>query len=330
MSKDLFRWGVLSTAKIARDHMLPALARSNTSAIHAIASRDPAKAQDQAARFNAARWFDDYDALLADPDIEGVYIPIPTAQHTEWAIRAAEAGKHVFCEKPIAMKAADIDHIIATRDRTGRVITEAFMVWYHPQWHKVRDLIASGAIGRLRQVTGGFSFYNTDPGNTRNIPEMGGGALPDIGVYPVVTTLMTTGSEAQRIEAQVEYSAEFGTDIYARAAVAFEGFNLSFHVSTQMALHQSMRFLGEEGWIDVKAPFNAGSYGFAELVLYDQRNTEQQVFRFADVNQYQLEADAFVRACRGARDAVMPLEMSRQVQDVIDRIYAVGGQRPTA
>lgn len=330
MSKELFRWGVLSTAKIARNHMLPALASSTSGTLHAIASRDPAKAQDQAARFNAARWFDDYDALLADPDIEGVYIPIPTAQHTEWAIRAAQAGKHVLCEKPIAMNAADIDRIIATRDATGRVITEAFMVWYHPQWHKVRALIASGAIGRLRQVTGGFSFFNTDPANTRNIPEMGGGALPDIGVYPVVTTLISTGAEAQQIEAQVEYSSDFGTDIYARANVMFDGFNLSFHVSTQMALHQSMRFLGEAGWIDVKAPFNAGSYGFAEVILYDQNNSEQQVFRFADVNQYLLEAEAFVRACRGASDAVMPLEISRQVQEVIDRIYAAGGQRPTA
>ncbi|MFA3918592.1 Gfo/Idh/MocA family protein [Ruegeria hyattellae] len=325
MQNRLFRWGVLSTSKIGREQVLPAIARSASGVIHAIASRDPAKAQAEAARFGAPQWYGDYDALLADPDIDGVYLPIPTAHHAEWSIRAAQAGKHVLCEKPIALRAEEIDPIIAARDSFGRLISEAFMVAYHPQWHKVRELIAEGAIGRLRQVTGGFSYHLTDPGNMRNQPDLGGGALPDIGVYPVVTTLLATGAEPGKVTGQVDYSPEFGTDIYARANVAFDGFNLSFHVSSQMALHQSMRFMGEAGWIDVRAPFNAVNYGYAEIVLHDQKNTKQTVYRF-DVNQYERQADAFVGACRGDRSPVFPLEMSKQVQQVIDGIYAAGGR----
>lgn len=323
MANRPFRWGIISTAKIGREQVLPAIARSQSGVIHAIASRDAARAQAEAARFNAGRWYDDYDALLADPDVDGVYLPIPTSHHAHWSIRAAQAGKHVLCEKPIALKAEQIDEIIAARDATGKLISEAFMVAYHPQWHKVRDLIAEGAIGRLRHVVGGFSYHLLDPDNMRNRPELGGGALPDIGVYPIVTTLLATGAQPGEITASVEYSAEFGTDIFATAQVAFDGFDLAFHVSSQMALHQSMRFLGEAGWIDVRAPFNAGNYGFAEIVLYDQKNTHHQVFRF-DTNQYEAQADAFVAACSGDRSGVFSLEQSRQVQQVIDGIYAAG------
>lgn len=324
---DLFRWGCLSTAKIAREQVLPAITRSETGVLHAISSRDAGRAQVAAERFGAARWYDSHDALLADPEVDGVYIPLPTSHHTEWVIRAAEAGKHVLCEKPMAMAAGDVDRIEAAAQANDVLISEAYMVWYHPQWHKVRDLVQGGAIGRLRQVTGGFSFYNIDPQNTRNQLDAGGGALPDIGVYPVITTLMTTGAAPVGVEAQVEYSPEFGTDVYAQAVVRFEGFNLTFHVSTQMALHQSMRFLGEKGWIDVRAPFNAGDYGAAEVVVYDEANTQQQMFRFTKAQQYELQVDAFARACVTDRSGVVPLSLSRQVQQVIDQIYAAGGSR---
>ncbi|SDD25153.1 Gfo/Idh/MocA family protein [Ruegeria marina] len=326
MTKPLFRWGILSPARIAREHVMPAMARSETGVIHAIASRDAGRAQAQAARFSAPRWYGGYDALLSDPDVDGVYIPLPTAQHAEWAIRAAEAGKHVLCEKPIALKADQIDPIIAARDASGRVVSEAFMVWYHPQWRKVRELISGGAIGRLRQVTGGFSYHNTDPDNMRNRPELGGGALPDIGVYPVVTTLLATGAEMQWAEARIDYSPAFGTDIFARVVIGCGGFDLSFHVATQMAAYQSMRFFGETGWIDVPTPFNAGLYGFDEVVLHDQKNMTRQVFRFPGVNQYEAQVDAFVRATRGEGE-VFPLEMSRRVQEVIDAIYDAGARR---
>ncbi|GGH23079.1 Predicted dehydrogenase [Cribrihabitans marinus] len=328
MSRQPFRWGILSTAKIGREQVMPAIARSEDGVIHAIASRDADRAGALAARFGAPHSYGDYDALLADPEVDGVYLPIPTAHHAEWSIRAAAAGKHVLCEKPIALQAGQIDEIIAARDTHGVVISEAFMVWYHPQWHKVRALIAEGAIGRLRHVSGAFSYHLTDPANMRNKSELGGGALPDIGVYPVVTTLIATGAEPRGATAQVEYSPEFGTDIFARADVAFDGFALSMHVSSQMALHQSMRFFGETGWIDVPAPFNPLGYGDAQVILHDQKNTQTQVFRFGEVNQYALQSDAFVRASRGESDEVFPLEFSRRVQQVIDEIYRAGGPRP--
>lgn len=328
MSDSLFRWGIMSTAKIGREQVLPAIAQSETGVIHAIASRNSARAEAEAARWSAAKSYDSYNALLADPDVDGVYIPLPTSQHTEWAIRAANAGKHVLCEKPISLKAGDIDGIIAARDANDVVLSEAFMVWYHPQWHKVRDLISSGAIGTLRHVTGAFSYHLLDADNMRNRPELGGGALPDIGVYPVITTLMATGGKAGDVRAQVVYSTEFGTDIYAKADIAFDGFNLTFHVATQMAQHQSMRFFGDTGWIDVNAPFNAGLYGMSEVTLHNQSNQEEQVFRFSGSQQYLSQVDAFVAACSGDRSGVFPLEKSREVQQIIDAIYAAGGPRP--
>lgn len=318
----LFRWGVLSSAKIAREHVLPAIVRSETSVLQAVSSRDSGLAQILAQRFGAQRWYDSYEAVLSDPEVDGVYIPLPTSHHTEWAIRVAKAGKHVLCEKPIAMTAEDIDRIEAASRDNNVLVSEAFMVWYHPQWHKVRDLIQDRTIGKLRHVTGGFSFFNTDPTNTRNQLAAGGGALPDIGVYPIVTTLMTTGAKPIGVQAQVEFSPEFETDIYAQAVVTFEEFNLNFHVSTQMALHQSMRFMGESGWIDVRAPFNAGEYGAAEVVLYDETNSRQETFRFTSARQYELQVDAFAKACQSDGKNVVPLTLSRQVQEIIDQIYA--------
>jgi predicted dehydrogenase len=328
MSDDLFRWGIMSTAKIGREQVMPAIAQSETGVIHAIASRNAARAEKEAARWSAEKSYGSYNALLADPDVDGVYIPLPTSQHTEWAIRAANAGKHVLCEKPISLKAEDIDAIIAARDANDVVLTEAFMVWYHPQWHKVRELIASGAIGTLRHVTGAFSYFNMDSDNMRNRPELGGGALPDIGVYPVISTLMATGGTAGEVRSQVVYSPDFGTDIYAKADIDFDGFNLTFHVATQMAQHQSMRFFGDEGWIDVTAPFNAGLYGMSEITLHNQNNQHEQVFRFSGSQQYLSEVDAFVEACNGDRSTLFPLEKSREVQQIIDAIYAAGGPRP--
>jgi predicted dehydrogenase len=139
--------------------------------------------------------------MLASDVIDAVYIPLPTSQHVEWSIKAADAGKHVLCEKPIALKASEIDDLIAARDRNKVVISEAFMVTYAPVWRKVRSLLQEGAIGELRHVQGAFTYYNRDPGNMRNIPELGGGGLPDIGVYPVISTRFSTGKEPSWVQA---------------------------------------------------------------------------------------------------------------------------------
>ena len=164
----MFRWGVLSTAKIAREQLLPAMLDSENGKVTAIASRDLGKARALADRFNAEYAFGSYDELLASYDIDAVYIPLPTSQHVEWTLKAANAGKHVLCEKPIALNADDIKQLIEARDRNRVLICEAFMVFYHPQWAKVRELVEDGAIGRIRHVQGAFTYYNVDPSNMRN------------------------------------------------------------------------------------------------------------------------------------------------------------------
>lgn len=320
----MFRWGVLSTAKIARDHVIPAILESENGVLSAIASRDEERARGLADRFGAPYACGSYEALLASDTVEGVYIPLPTSDHVEWAIKAADAGKHVLVEKPLALRAADIQPVIDARDRNKVMVSEAFMVFYHPQWAKIRELIAAGAIGRLRHVQGAFSYFNRDPDNMRNRPELGGGALPDIGVYPVVTTRIATGMEPQRIRATIERDRDFGTDTYANVTADFGTFDLCFYCSTQMALRQEMVFHGEEGFIQVQAPFNAGDFDHHRIELHDQRRVEARVFRFPGTRQYRLEVEAFAQAARGEEAQIFTLEDSVRNQQVIDAVYLAG------
>ena len=320
----MFRWGVLSAAPIALEQVLPGIAESENGVVGAIASRDLARAEATAVRYGAAQAFGSYEELLASDQIDGVYIATPTAFHTDWTLKAAHAGKHVLCEKPIALQAGDIDRLIAARDESGVLVSEAFMVFYHPQWHKVRALIAEGAIGRLRHVQGVFSYFNMDPESSRNRLDLGGGGLPDIGVYPTVTTRLVTGREPQRVQATVERDADFGTDSYASVKADFGDFELSFYCSTQLALRQSMVFHGEAGYLEVPAPFNAGDYGHAEVALHNADHDGARVFRFPGVRQYRLEVEAFARAATGGEEPVFTLEDSRNNQRVIDAVFRAG------
>lgn len=320
----MFRWGVLSTAKIAREHVIPAIQTAGNGTICAIASRDLAKAQALAGQCGAPHAFGSYEELLASDTVDGVYIPLPTAHHVEWAGKAADAGKHVLVEKPLALKAADIQTVIAARDRNAVLICEAFMVTYHPQWLKVRELVQGGAIGTLRHVQGAFSYYNVDPQNMRNKPDLGGGALPDIGVYPTVTTRFVTGAEPLRVQADVTRDPKFGTDIYSSIRAEFPGFELSFYVATQMAARQTLVFHGDDGFIEIAAPFNAGIYGDHCVTLHNQSHTQAQTFRFPAAPQYRLQIEAFARAARGEDVQVFTLEESINNQKLIDAIFRAG------
>jgi predicted dehydrogenase len=320
----MFRWGIVSTALIAREQMIPAIQQSDNGIVAAIASRDGGRARALADRFGVPRAFGSYDELLASAEIDGVYIPLPTAQHAEWAIRAADAGKHVLVEKPLALKAADIAPVVAARDRNRVLVCEAFMVAHHPQWAKVGDLLRGGAVGRLRHVQGAFSYYNVDPANMRNIPALGGGAMPDIGVYPVVTTRLATGREPLRVGATIRRDPHFGTDVYAVLRAEFDGFDLSFYVSTQMADRQAMIFHGDRGFIEIASPFNAGLYDDHRVVLHDADHRTATVFRFPGVQQYRLEAEAFVRAARGSGERIFTLEQSILNQKVVDAFFRAG------
>lgn len=317
----MLRFGIISTAKIGRDLVVPAIQDAENCVVTAIASRDLAKARQMADRFSVPHAFGSYEEMLASDEIDAVYIPLPTAQHVEWTIKAADAGKHVLCEKPIALKADEIDRLIAARDRNKVLITEAYMVTYTPVWQKVRSLIAEGAIGRLQHVQGVFTYFNRDPGNMRNIPELGGGALPDIGVYPTIATRFATGKEPLRVQAVTRRDPEFGTDIYSSIKADFGDFELSFYVATQLANRQAMVFHGTDGFIEVKSPFNADRWGAEEIELTNRSHNESTVFRFPDSRQYKREAEAIARAAKGENEEVVTLESSKLNQTFIDAIY---------
>ncbi|MCW4115766.1 Gfo/Idh/MocA family oxidoreductase [Aurantimonas sp. MSK8Z-1] len=320
----MFRWGILSSAKIAREQLIPAIAASQNGVVAAIASRDGGRAEEVARQYAIPLALGSYDELLSRDDIDGIYIPLPTAQHVEWTLKAIEAGKHVLCEKPIALNAGDIEPLIAARDAAGVTVAEAFMVQHHPQWAKTRALIAGGAIGTLRHVQAAFSYHNVDPSNMRNRPELGGGALPDIGVYPTVVTRLVTGAEPLEATARVVRDPAFGTDTYADCRLRFPDFDCSFYVATQMAARQSMVFHGSDGFIEIETPFNVGSYGHPVLRLEDQAHGRAEVFRFGKTDQYRLQVEAFVRRARGEDAPVFTLEDSVANQRVIDALYRAG------
>ena len=317
----MLRFGILSTAKIGRELVIPAIQDAENCVVTAIASRDLAKARELADRFSVPHAFGSYEEMLASDTIDAVYIPLPTSQHIEWSIKAANAGKHVLCEKPIALKADEIDAVIEARDRNKVLISEAYMVTYSPVWRRVRVLLAEGAIGKLCHVQGAFTYFNRDPGNMRNIPSLGGGGLPDIGVYPTISTRFSTGKEPLRVQASTTRDPEFGTDIYSSVRADFGDFELSFYVSTQMAARQVMVFHGTDGFIEVKSPFNADRYGAEEIEVTNQNHGESHHYRFQDARQYRLEAEAFSRAALGESVEVVTLESSKLNQKFIDAIY---------
>ncbi|MCJ8517976.1 putative dehydrogenase [Pseudorhizobium tarimense] len=317
----MLRFGILSTAKIGRDAVVPAIQDAENCVVTAVASRDLPRARAMADRFSVPYAFGSYEEMLASDVIDAVYIPLPTSQHVEWSIKAADAGKHVLCEKPIALKAEEIETVIAARDRNKVLIAEAFMVTYAPVWLKVRELLADGAIGKLRHVQGAFTYFNRDANNMRNIPELGGGALPDIGVYPTITTRFVTGLEPKRVQAVTERDPDFGTDIYSSVKADFGDFEVSFYIATQMANRQVMVFHGTEGFIELKSPFNADRWGAEEIEVTNQKHTESQIFRFQDSRQYRRQAEAFARAVAGNKADVVTLENSLKNQKFIDAIY---------
>jgi len=321
MARDTIGWGILGAAKIAREWVAPAIHASNRGAVVAVASRDGRRGGDLAATYGA-RLHGDYEALLADPAVEAVYVPLPNAEHVTWTRRCLEAGKHVLCEKPIALAAGEIDGLIAARDAAGLVAAEAFMVVHHPQWRRLRALLADGAIGRLRAVQGAFAFFNDDPDNIRNQAALGGGALRDIGVYPCVTTRFATGAEPEAITAAIDWDR--GIDATARVMARFADFTLDFYVSMRMAPCQRMVFHGEAGWIAVEAPFNAGAYG-DEVLEWRRADGLVTRERFARADQYRAQIDAFNATVRDGVPFACPLEFSRGNQAMIDRIYAAAG-----
>ena len=320
----MFRWGILSTAKIGREHVLPAIVDSENGVVAAVASRDLGKAQALAARFNAPHAFGSYEAMLASDQIDGVYIPLITSEHVAWTIKAAKAGKHVLIEKPLGLHADELAPVVAVQRETGVLISEAFMVTYHPQWLKVRELLQSGVIGTLRHVQGAFSYNNAgDLDNMRNRADQGGGAIPDIGVYPTVTTRFVTGMEPVKVSATVEY--ENGVDVYSSIRQHYGAFELSFYLSMRLANRQVMVFHGDKGFIEVHEPFNAGLYGDPMVTLANGNHSEITAFRFGGAKHYRLMVEAFANAASGGdHSTVFSLADSVANQKALDAVFRAG------
>lgn len=317
MSK-VVRWGILGAAKIARTALIPAIQLARGAQLVALATSDVVKAAPFVDLHPGLRVCD-YDALLAAPDIDAIYIPLPNHMHVDWSLRTIAAGKHVLCEKPIALSAGDIDRLIAARDGSGLMLAEAFMVTHHPQWHRMRHLLADGALGEMTHVEGVFTYFNNDAANIRNRKETGGGGLLDIGVYPSVTTRFATGAEPRRLRADITY--ENGVDTFARVWADFDAFTLSFHCGMRLQRRQDMVFHGTKGWARMPAPFNPGSMGEAQIQLH-RPDGSVMVERFPEVDQYTLMVEAFGTAITNPAGFACPLEFSRGNQAMIDAIFA--------
>lgn len=305
--------------------MGPAIHAAEGAQLAALATSDQAKAA-PFQRFCPDITVTSYDALLADPDIDAVYIPLPNHLHVEWTLKALAAGKHVLCEKPIAMQDADFDRLIAARDASGLLAAEAYMIVHHPQWQLVRDMVQTGEIGALTSISGKFSFDNrADTTNIRNRVETGGGGLRDIGVYVFGSARYVTGLEASDISARLRF--ENGVDVMADVQARFGDALYSAYVSTRMHPYQEMCFHGETGLIRLTAPFNARVFGEARVELHQAGHVgggKITVQRFPAADHYKLQVEAFGHAIRDGAEYPVPLEFSRGTQAMIDQVFAVG------
>ena len=320
---DKIRWGVISTAVIGTEKVIPGMQRSKRGTVEAIASRSEATAKAAAERLGIPKAYGSYEALLADPDIDAVYNPLPNNLHVDWSIKALEAGKHVLCEKPLGMDAPDAERLRAAVG--DRILMEAFMVRFHPQWLRARELVRAGRIGELKAVQVFFSYDNRDPDNIRNIPETGGGALLDIGCYGVVSGRFTFEAEPKRVVSLIDRDPAFKTDRLTTVIADFgEGRSLSFVVSTQLGAHQRVTLGGTEGRIEIIIPFNAPQMEETRILIDDGgglggASTAEEVF--PPVDQYAEEADAFARAVLGEEPLAYGVEDGVANMKILDAIF---------
>ena len=317
------RWGVLGVAGIAVRKVIPAMQRSEMTEVTAIASRDLAKAQTAAGSLGIVKAYGSYEELLADPEIDAIYNPLPNHLHVPWSIKAAEAGKHVLCEKPIGLSVAEARELMAARNRTGVQIGEAFMVHCHPQWLRAREIVRAGEIGELRAMLGAFSYFNRDPKNIRNDPKIGGGGLMDIGCYPITMSRFLFGEEPLRAAGVMELDPEMGTDRLTSAILHFPSGQAVFTCSTQAVLYQTFQILGTRGRIELEIPFNAPPDRVTRLFVdtgADLFGGGKRMEEFPICDQYTLQGDLFSRAIRGDGAVPTPLEDSVANMLVIEAV----------
>lgn len=318
------RWGVLSTAAIGLKKVIPAMQKGEWTHIAAIASRDLGKATETAHQLGIEKAYGSYEELLADPHIDAVYNPLPNNLHVPWTIKAAEAGKHVLCEKPLSMTVAEARTLLEVQQRTGVKIGEAFMVRTHPQWLRVRELIAEGRIGELRSIQGFFSYFNINPANIRNIPEAGGGALMDIGCYPINISRFLFDEEPAKVLAVAERDPQMKTDRLTSAILDFPSGQAIFTCSTQLVPYQRINIFGTKGRIEVEIPFNAPPDKPTRISIDDGRDVfgsgiTTETFPICD--QYTIQGDTFSRAILDNKQVPVPLDDAIKNMAVIESVF---------
>lgn len=322
------KWGILSTAKITTKRILPAMKNCVECDVVAIASRDLQKAKAVAQQFGIAKAYGSYEELLSDPEIDVIYNPLPNHLHVPWSIRAAWSGKHVLCEKPLSLTVAEARELLKVRDECGVKIGEAFMVSTHPQWLRTIALVRSGRIGKLRSAAGLFGYFSVDPTKIANAEAYGGGALMDIGCYPIKTSRMVFGEEPLRVFGCVERDPEFRTDRLTSAILEYPSGQCIFTASTQMVYYQKMQFFGTEARIDVEFPFNPPETKPSRIFIDDGKDLyaggSAVVETFAACNQFTIQGDLFSASVRGEVQVPNPLEDSILNMAVIEAVFRSG------
>ncbi len=324
------RWGVLSAAKIAVEKVIPGMREAEHCDVVAVASRDPERARAAADRLAIPKAHGSYEALLSNPEIDAVYVPLPNHLHAEWSIAAARAGKHVLCEKQLAMSLAEAQAMLAACESEGVRLMEAFMYRLHPSWEAVRGLVASGRIGELRSVQTWFSYFNDDPANIRNVREYGGGALMDIGCYAVDLSRMLFGAEPVRVEASVTRDPTTNVDVLTAGILGFDGGVATFTCSTRAEPDQRVHISGTRGRISLQIPFNIPpdlpTRVFVTAGGDPPVDPATETLTFEPADQYKIQAERFARAVLTGEPTPIPPENAVANMDVIERLFRAADQ----
>ena len=325
------RWGILSTAAIGVRKVIPGMQKGELCDIAAIASRDLRKAEETARQLGIAKAYGSYEELLADPQIDAIYNPLPNQMHVPWSVKAAEAGKHVLCEKPVSRTVAEARTLLEVQRRTGVKIGEAFMVRTHPQWLRAREIVASGRIGALRSIQGFFSYFNTDPRNIRNIPEAGGGALMDIGCYPIIISRFLFDAEPVRVFGVAERDPVMKIDRLTSGILEFASGQSVFTCSTQLVPYQRINIFGTKGRVEIEIPFNAPPDRPCRIMIDDGRDVFGggiTIEALPVCDQYTIQGDAFSRAILEDTEVPVPIDDAVKNMAVIEAIFrsAISGR----
>ena len=324
------RWGVISSAKIGTEKVIPAMQQSETGEIMALASRNEENSKRVCENLGIPKAYGSYEELLADPEIDAIYNPLPNHLHVPWTIKAAKSGKHVLCEKPIALNADEASQLLEVQKDTGVLIVEAFMVRDNPQWLWVQEQVKCRKIGELRAIQSAFSYMNRDPQNIRNMPDIGGGGIYDIGCYPVFISRMVFGEEPLEVSALIEKDPDFQTDRLASGMMKFPSGQSSFICSTQLVPYQRVQIFGTKKRIEVEVPFNAPNQMPSRVFMDDGAANHGRFKLIEDLpvcDQYTKQAEAFENKILSKSIDHSPLQDAISNMRVIDALYKAGASQ---